>query len=402
MSAGWSLTGRLLRRVVLGVSIGWLVGLGLSMWVIAHEMGELLDDTLAESAQLSLVLYQASGTLALPEQAGESAIRIIDKGREVVSADWPPQITDGGQDVGDWRVFRLLDRGSGIVVETGQSNEWRRDELLESLLSMLLLMLPVLLITVLAVSRLAALALRPATGFARRLQSRKATDLSPVPEASLPRELAPIPLALNGYLARLRDQIEAERLFATNAAHELRNPIAAASAQAQLIARGVADPGAAQRMTVALDRLALLVERLLQLSRAEAGIHGEASCDLVQVTRMVIAQICPEAIFDDGDQEQVTVPVHPDAVALILANLLRNASDHGTGDIRVRLLPGPVLAISNRIAPEAEFRHGTFEKSPASRGAGLGLSIVAKIAEKEAIGLSFGSADGRAEVRLKF
>ncbi|WP_299905689.1 histidine kinase dimerization/phospho-acceptor domain-containing protein [uncultured Paracoccus sp.] len=402
MSAGWSLTGRLLRRVVLGVSIGWLVGLGLSMWVIAHEMGELLDDTLAESAQLSLVLYQASGSLALPEQAGDSAIRIIDKGREVVSADWPPQVADGGQDVGDWRVYRLSDRGSGIVVETGQSNEWRRDELLESLLSMLLLMLPVLLITVLAVSRLAALALRPATGFARRLQLRKATDLSPVPEASLPRELAPIPLALNGYLARLRDQIEAERLFATNAAHELRNPIAAASAQAQLIARGVADPDAAQRMTVALDRLALLVERLLQLSRAEAGIQGEASCDLVQVTRMVIAQICPEAIFDDGDQEEVSVPVHPDAVALILANLLRNASDHGTGDIRVRLLPGPVLVISNRITPEAQFRHGTFEKSPASRGTGLGLSIVAKIAEKEAIGLSFSRADGRAEVALKF
>ena len=96
------------------------------------------------------------------------------------------------------------------------------------------------------------------------------------------------------------------------------------------------------------------------------------------------------------------VPVHPDAVALILANLLRNASDHGTGDIRVRLLPGPVLTISNRVGPDADFRHGTFEKSAASRSTGLGLSIVAKIAEKEAIGLSFGRADGRAEVRLRF
>ncbi|WP_374633512.1 sensor histidine kinase [Paracoccus sp. (in: a-proteobacteria)] len=402
MSAGWSLTGRLLRRVVLGVSIGWLVGLGLSMLVIAHEMGELLDDALEDSAQLSLVLYQAAGAMALPEQAGGSPIRIIDKGQEVLAADWPAQVRDGGQDVGEWRVYRLSDRGSGIVVETGQSNEWRRDELLESMLSMLVLMLPVLIITVLAISRLVALALRPATGFARRLQSRKATDLSPVPEASLPHELAPIPLALNAYLARLRDQIEAERLFATNAAHELRNPIAAASAQAQLIARGVADPDAAQRMTAALDRLALLVERLLQLARAEAGIHGEAVCDLVQVTRMLITHICPEAVFDDGDHEQMTVPVHPDAVALILANLLRNARDHGIGDIRVRLLPGPELSISNRIAPDAEFRHATFEKSPASRGTGLGLSIVAKVAEKEAIGLHYSKSHDRAEVRLSF
>ena len=52
MSGGWSLTGRLRWRVVLAVSIGWLVGLGLSMWVIAHEMSELLDDTLADSAQV--------------------------------------------------------------------------------------------------------------------------------------------------------------------------------------------------------------------------------------------------------------------------------------------------------------------------------------------------------------
>lgn len=402
MSAGWSLIDRLRWRVVLAVGVGWLVGLGLSAWVIAEEMGDLLDDTLEDSAQLSLALYQASGTLVLPEQLGESAIRIIDKGHEVLAADWPPLTRDGGQDAGAWRVYRLSDRGSGIVVETGQSNEWRREGLVESMLSLLVQILPVMLITVLAVSRLAAQALRPVMGFAHRLQSRKATDLSPLPQAGLPRELAPIPLALNGYFARLRDQIEAERMFATNAAHELRTPIAAASAQAQLIARGVAGPDAAQRLTAALDRLALLVERLLQLARAEAGIHGEASCDLVQITRMVIADICPEAVFDDGDQEQASVPVHPDALALVLGNLLHNAIDHGTGDIRVRLLPGPEVLISNRIAPEAEFRHGTFEKSVASRGTGLGLSIVAKIAEKEGIGLNYTSANGRAEVRLSF
>lgn len=402
MSAGWSLTGRLLRRVVLGVSLGWLVGLGLSALVIAHEMGELLDAALEKSAHLSLALYQASGVLVLPEQMGESAIRIVDKGREILTADWPPLLHDGGQELPGWRVFRLSDRGSGIVVEVGQSDEWRQDELIESIGPMLFLMLPVLLVTVLAVGRLLALALRPATRFAARLQARKATDLSPVSDASLPQELAPIPQALNGYLARLRDQIEAERLFATNAAHELRNPIAAASAQAQLIARGVAEPDAPQRMTAALDRLALLVERLLQLSRAEAGIQGESSSDLVQVTRMVIAHFCPEAVFDDGDQEQAVVPVHADALALMLANLLRNARDHGQGDIRVRLVPGPVLTVSNRVGAEARFRHGTFEKAPASPGTGLGLSIVAKVAEKTGIGLAYRIEAGRAEVSLSF
>ena len=398
----WSLKRRLLGRVVIGVGLGWLLGLGIGLWIIAHEMGELLDESLKDSAHLSAALYQASGSAGLHALDVSSDIRIIDHGREVIAADWPPLDEDGGQTLGDWRVYRLSDPGIGLVVETGQSSEWRRDELLESMGSMLMLMLPILLITLLVVGRATTSALRPATRFAEELKSRKATDLSPVSAAALPREVAPIPAALNNYLQRLRNHINAERLFATNAAHELRTPIAAASAQAQLMARGMADPDAPKRMTAALDRLALLVERLLQLSRAEAGISGEATCDIVRLTRIAIADTCPEAVFDDGDQERVMVPVHHDAAGLMIGNLLRNARDHGIGGIKVRLGAGPTLTISNRVAPNAEFLHGIFERSAASRGTGLGLGIVTKIAEKEGVALRFTIRDERAEVELEF
>lgn len=398
----WSLKRRLLGRVVIGVGLGWLLGLGIGLWIIAHEMGELLDESLKDSAHLSAALYQASGSAGLHALDVSSDIRIIDHGREVIAADWPPLDEDGGQTLGDWRVYRLSDPGIGLVVETGQSSEWRRDELLESMGSMLMLMLPILLITLLVVGRATTSALRPATRFAEELKSRKATDLSPVSAAALPREVAPIPAALNNYLQRLRNHINAERLFATNAAHELRTPIAAASAQAQLMARGMADPDAPKRMTAALDRLALLVERLLQLSRAEAGISGEATCDIVRLTRIAIADTCPEAVFDDGDQERVMVPVHHDAAGLMIGNLLRNARDHGIGGVKVRLGAGPTLTISNRVAPNAEFLHGIFERSAASRGTGLGLGIVTKIAEKEGVALRFTIKDERAEVELVF
>lgn len=398
----WSLKRRLLGRVVLGVGLGWLLGLGIGLWVIAHEMGELLDESLKDSAHLSLALYQASGSAGLSAIEMGSDIRIIDNGREVIAADWPPLSEDGGQTIEGWRAFRLSNPSIGLIVETGQNSEWRRDELLESMGSMLLLMLPILLITLLVVGRATTSALRPATRFAEELKSRKATDLSPVSAAALPRELAPIPAALNNYLQRLRNHINAERLFATNAAHELRTPIAAASAQAQLMARGMADPDAPKRMTAALDRLALLVERLLQLSRAEAGISGEATCDIVRITRIAIADTCPEAVFDDGDQERMIVPVHHDAVGLMIGNLLRNARDHGSGSIKVRLSAGPKLTISNRVAPNAEFLHGIFERSAASRGTGLGLGIVTKIAEKEGVALRFTIKDERAEVELVF
>ena len=96
------------------------------------------------------------------------------------------------------------------------------------------------------------------------------------------------------------------------------------------------------------------------------------------------------------------VPVHHDAAGLMIGNLLRNARDHGIGGVKVRLGAGPTLTISNRVAPNAEFLHGIFERSAASRGTGLGLGIVTKIAEKEGVALRFTIKDERAEVELVF
>lgn len=232
--------------------------------------------------------------------------------------------------------------------------------------------------------------------------NRRPGDLAPVRADDLPRELAPVGQAVNLYLDRIRDHVDAERQFATHAAHELRTPIAAALAQAQLIAGGMGDADSAARMVAALRRLSQLVDRLLQLSRAEMVGAGAASSDLAQVTRMVIADTGVPAVFDDGDIEAAPVPVQPEALALILGNLLRNAQDHGAGDIRVRLRPGPVLTVSNRVAPGAAFHLRNFEKSERSRGTGLGLGIVRKIAGKDGIALDFGIANDRAEVTLRF
>lgn len=396
----WSLRGRLIRRVVLGACLAWLAGVGLAMLVVSHEMTELMDDSLEGSARLSLALYRGAGQVGGPVQ-GPDAIRIIDGGVTVTDAPWPPGAALGGQDMGGWRVFRLVDPDGGIAIEVGHTTAWRRDELRESLGWLVALMLPVLLAAPLAIRGAVGSALRPATRFADALRARSAQDLSPVAAPDLPVELTPIPQALNGYLDTIRARIDAERQFATNAAHELRTPIAAASGQAQLIAAGLADGAAAGRLAGALGRMGHLVDRLLQLSRAEAGSMGAGPCDLIRVARMVIDDLGLPLRFDDGEMTSAPVAVDPDALALILRNLLRNAADHGAGDIRVLIAAGPELTVANAVGAGATFRPATFDKSATSQGAGLGLAIVARVAGAQGITVDYAMEWSRATVTLR-
>lgn len=401
MSRPWSLRGRLVRRVVLGASLSWLAGVALAALVIAHEMSELMDETLRGWAQLTFDLHRRTPHAeAMARSAG--MIRIVENGREIAAAPWAPVAENGGHDIPGWRVYRVSDPDEQLVVEVGQDDDWRRDELVESVAWMVVLMVPVLLAALYAVRGAVASALQPAMRFAQTLRWRSAQDLSPVGEGDLPLELAPIPQALNGYLDNIRRRVEAERQFATNAAHELRTPVAAASGQAQLIASGLSDRAAATRLTGALNRMGHLIDRLLALSRAETVTGAAGSTDLVRVVRMVMSEQDTPVLFDDNDLDRLSVAADPDAIALILRNLLDNAARHGTGDVQVRLSPGPTLTVTNAVAPGADFRHAIFDKSAASQGAGIGLAIVARVADAQSIAVRYAIADGQASVSLRF
>ena len=82
--------------------------------------------------------------------------------------------------------------------------------------------------------------------------------------------------ALNGLFQRIADLMESERRFTADAAHELRTPIAAIRAQAQ-VALGEADAGprrhALQATLDGCDRATRLVAQLLTLSRLETTNH---------------------------------------------------------------------------------------------------------------------------------
>ena len=115
----------------------------------------------------------------------------------------------------------------------------------------------------------------PARAHAGR--SAEPQALQPVVVDGAPSEMAPMLDALNGLFERIGALMESERRFTADAAHELRTPIAAIRAQAQVaLAEGddAARRHALQATLEGCDRATRLVEQLLTLSRLEAGARA--------------------------------------------------------------------------------------------------------------------------------
>lgn len=391
MKRRWSLTGRLVRRTAIIGTVGWLLALAAGLWSLSNELNEALDDGLVSRAQIGLALLESGQPVgAIP--LGESDVLRLD-GQDT---PWP----DGyGQSwsAGGWHVVRAQD--ARYRVEIGQPASYRREEFWEATGTFLLLMCPLLLLVLGTVYLTAKQALSPARELASLLSSRAPEDLSSVDGGDLPDELRPIPEALNGYLARIDTLLAAERAFAANAAHELRTPLATARVQAQALA---SDRPEAARLDRALTQLTQLVDRLLQLARAESGgIRRKEPVDLLRIVPLVLDENPGKVIFDDGDLTEMIVQTDPDLLAIMLRNLIANAVEHGTGQVTLRLAPGS-LAIRNPVDPDTEFHVGRFRKSSDSVGAGLGLTIVHTIAETLGILVQMETDAVMATVRLEF
>jgi len=396
----WSLGARLARRILLATGLVWCLVLATGLGVMWHEMREIAGAGLA--AQAGHVARSLEG--ARPEAGGAGArIRVIEPGAPPPAAPWPPLAGDGLAETGGWSVARVTTAG-GAVVEVGQATVARRGEFWEAARVWLFMTVPLFALLLLVVVRTVRSALAPVAAFATAVERRRASDLSPTPEAGLPAELRPIPRALNRYLARIDALLGSERDFAANAAHELRTPLAVASAQVQLIAEGRAGPNAAAAVAASVARLTATIERLLALARAEAGIGRSADrSDLVRILRLLIDEAPRGAVrLDDGDFERLEVAADADSVALLLGNLLRNACEHGEGPVSVTLRAGPSVEISNPVGPGAAFAEGRFAKGPASTGTGLGLAIARATANRFGWGLDLAVSRGVARARVTF
>ena len=416
-----SLLGRLLVLVLGVVATVWLV-VAVSTWFdVQHELDELLDAHLAQAA--ALLVVQQSGEVGDDDQALDAptlhryaptvSFQVFHEGRlalRSVNAPVRPMVeaerrfktgfTTVRIDGTAWRVFAAHGAERDVQVYVGEQASSRAAILravLRSTLAPMALGLPLL---ALAVGWAVWRGVLPFRQLGRQLAERQPQALDPVVVANAPSEMQPMLDALNGLLARTAALMEAERRFTADAAHELRTPIAALRAQAQ-VALAEADADARRHALLATlegcDRATRLVQQMLTLSRLEAGAAPPlAPLDLSALVRREVAELAPAAIakgqtVDLEAPDQCMVCGDATLLSVLVRNLVDNAVRYSPEGARVKLAvahdagqvrldiedSGPGLG-----EPELQRLGERFFRVLGSGqdGSGLGWSIVRRIA----------------------
>ncbi|HEX6363467.1 MAG TPA: histidine kinase dimerization/phospho-acceptor domain-containing protein, partial [Albitalea sp.] len=360
-----SLQGRLLG-LVLGVVVAVWVSTAVMTWLdVRHELDELLDAHLTQAAAL-LVVQQREvdddeivDAPTLHRYAPKVAFQVFHEGQLVLrSANAPstPMVDDGEHftsgfrtvrlDDTTWRVFATHGAERDVQVYVGEQAASRASILgavLQSTLWPMIVALPILALAAwLAVHR----SVRPLRRLGALLAARRPQTLQPVVLDDAPSEVRPVVEALNVLFGRIGTLLDSERRFTADAAHELRTPIAAIRAQAQ-VALGEADDGrrrhALQGTLEGCDRATRLVDQLLTLARLEAQEAVATSrVDLSAVARQVASELAPKAFAKRQDlevQAPQPCPMQGDEVLLtvLLRNLVDNAIRYGPASARGRI-----------------------------------------------------------------
>jgi two-component system, OmpR family, sensor kinase len=250
-------------------------------------------------------------------------------------------------------------------------------------------------------------------GFANLLALRGVESKEPVVADEMPREFLPVVGAINGLIDKHQQAIEQQKQFVSEAAHELRTPLAALQIQVDNL-RNRPNAESVRELGDGIRRATAMVAQLLRLARLDApDLPGEgADIDLKELVLSIISDFVPMSTRDGVDlavavKESIRIKASDAEVRLLFANLIENA-------IRYTPRGGNVEVSIERACPNArvEIRDSgigipedalprIFDRfyraaPPDIEGTGLGLAIASKIAERNRFDLSVANrTDGK-------
>jgi len=208
-----------------------------------------------------------------------------------------------------------------------------------------------------------------------------------LPEPAQRDEVGRLAATLNAMLASLERARDAERRFLADASHELRTPLTALRGNVAYLARHGATPELVAELEADAERLAVLADDLLALSREESA---GAPTEPVRLDELARAAAEENARAEVRAAEPVAVRGDRAALERALSNLVHNAELYGPAGGRIMLAAEAVdgvarLSVADQgPGPEdAEQAFARFWRGEHGEpGSGLGLAIVRATAER--------------------
>lgn len=303
-----------------------------------------------------------------------------------------------------WRVYTLHDLNDQISIRVAEKVNIRNIPIRRIILHVLtpmILSLPILaLLIYLFINR----GFKPLKEIGDAIGERDAAQLEPIQARVIPREIQPLIHALNNLFVRLERVLKNERDFTSDAAHELRTPLAGLKAQAQVAGRtsdAETRQNALNQLLLGIDNATRIVEQLLTLARLDpdTGLNAFTEIDLHNLITGVVSDLREFADKRNIEikitaSDSATVSGNHDALKIMIRNLLDNAiaqlaqdqngkilvtAEKNEGNIILSIMDnGPGIPDGEK---EMVFNRFYRLENNKTSGSGLGLSIVKRITE---------------------
>ena len=333
------------------VYLVWALGLAASLWlVVRHEVDELLDNTLEESAQIlhGLLSFDAErlrkagpGALPAPPHQEQLIWQIVD-GKNVVLlrshqaperslSDRPLVEGEFFNAAAGWRSYAMRFDAEGHWLLVAQTQEERREARLDAFLMVGGTVMVVGALCAAWLRRKLARELRPIDRLSKEIahfDPAFATARLPEPSRA---ELMPMHAAVVDLGARLSQHQANERAFVAHAAHALRTPLAGIVAQLAA-AKQRCGPEAMpflEQSSAAASRLRQVISTLLTMFRSGGDVDRQEIDMRALVAPLPLGQL--ELIV----HEDCRAIADQDLLSAALINLLDNSVRHGASHVLI-------------------------------------------------------------------
>lgn len=438
-------TGRVHRRSLLGEILDWMLAPLFLLWPMSVAITYVVAQNIANapfdrSLNSALEVLESQIVWASPPDQTTLSLsapaRIALRTRENEGIFWKAQIVDGPVISGDqalptpvmpnqWfpgEIFHKDDSVSGynvrlaytwvksaqtpdttvmlIVAEGTEARAALANDIIKGVIIPQFLVLPLAVLLVwFGLSR----GIAPINALQKRLRSRRPDDLSSIEDTSTPLEIAPLVVAMNDVLARLSGNIDSQRRFVADAAHQLKTPLAALRTQAELALKAAPNQEIEQnlrKIVASTIRATRLINQLLLMASAEHHDSVErVPMDLGALARNVCEQWVPAALESgidlgyEGPDSPAMIRGQPILLTEALNNLIDNALRYvpsgghvticvNTTNSHIELIVsdnGPGIGPADR---ERIFDRFYRVLGSQAHGSGLGLAIVKEIAQR--------------------